>query len=343
MSAESILTTVVGSYPQPDWLVDRESLRGQPPPRVRARGIWRVEDKHLEQAQDDATLLAIRDMESAGVDVITDGEIRRESYSNRFATALEGMDIRNPGVVTGRSGRQVMVPRVVGHIRWMGPILLRDAEFLRRNTRRRTKVTIPGPFTVTQQAKNEFYPDEASLAMDVALAINQEAKSLKTAGIDVVQLDEPYLQVAPEKAKEYAVDAINRAFRGVEGPKALHTCFGYGYIIKNKPNGYSFLAELNECDAEMVSIEAAQPNLDPAILEELPDKKIILGVINLGDDTVEAPETVSARIRGALKEISVERLIVAPDCGMKYLDRGVAFAKLKAMVDGAELVRGGFP
>ncbi len=342
MSTGSLLTTVVGSYPQPDWLIYREALRGQPPPRVRARGIWRVEEKFLEQAQDDATILAIRDMESAGVDMITDGEMRRESYSNKFATSLEGMDVQNPAAITGRSGRQVMVPRIVGPVRWKGPIMLRDAEFLRRNTNRLTKITIPGPFTVTQQAKNEFYSDEASLAMDVALAINEEAKAVKAGGVDVVQLDEPYLQVAPEKAKQYAVEAINRAFKGVGGPKALHTCFGYGYIIKNKPNGYPFLAELNDCDAEMVSIEAAQPNLDPAVLEGLPNKTIIFGVIDLGDNTVEAPETVAARIRSALKVVPAERLFVAPDCGMKYLDRGVAYAKLKAMMEGAKLVRSQF-
>ncbi len=301
MKAEPLLTTAVGSYPQPDWLVDRENLKGRPPPRVRAREIWRVEEKFLERAQDDATLLAIREMESAGIDIVTDGEIRRESYSNRFATALDGIDTRNPGIAIGRTGRPTPVPRVVGPIRWKKPILLRDAEFLRQNTDRRTKITLPGPFTITQQAQNDFYPDEASLAKDVAIAVNQEAKTLKVAGVDVVQIDEPYLQAKPEKAKEYAVEVINRALEGVEGPTALHSCFGYAHIVKNKPNGYSFLTELDECVVNQLSIEAAQPNLDLATLESIHNKTIILGVINLDDVHVETPEMVAARIRKALK------------------------------------------
>ncbi len=338
MTVAPLLTTVVGSYPQPDWLVDRENLKGRPPPRVRAREIWRIEEKFLEQAQDDATLLAIREMEAAGIDIITDGEIRRESYSNRFATALDGMDMQNPGVSVGRTGRPTPVPRVVGPVRWKGPILLRDAQFLRRNTDRLTKITLPGPFTVTQQAQNDFYKDEASLAKDIALAVNQEAKALKAAGIDVIQIDEPYLQAKPEKAREYAVEAINHALRGVEGPRALHSCFGYAHMVKNKPNGYSFLKELNECDIEQLSIEAAQPNLDLSVLESINDKTIILGALNLDENQVETPDLVAARIRKALKFVGSERLIVAPDCGMKYLDRGPALGKLRSMVRGARIV-----
>lgn len=334
-----LLTTVVGSYPQPDWLVNRENLKDRAPPRIRAQEIWRVEPKFLEQAQDDATLLAIRDMERAGVDIITDGEIRRESYSNRFATALDGIDLRNPGVAIGRTGRPSLVPRVVGPIRWTRPILLRDAEFLRRNTDRRTKITLPGPFTVSQQAQNDFYPDDASLAKDIATAVNQEAKAMRSAGVDVIQLDEPFLQAKPEKAREYAIEVINRALDGVEDASALHTCFGYAHMVKNKPAGYSFLTELAECRAEQLSIEAAQPDLDPAILENLSDKTIILGVLNLDDARVETPEIVAGRIRKGLQTIAPERLIAAPDCGMKYLDRPVAFGKLRALVDGARIVR----
>lgn len=339
MKREPLLTTVVGSYPQPDWLIDRENLKGRPPPRVRAREIWRVEQKFLEQAQDDATLLAIREMESADIDIVSDGEIRRESYSNRFATALDGIDIENPGVAIGRTGRPSPVPRVVGPVRWKGPILLHDAKFLRQNTNRRTKITLPGPFTVTQQAQNDFYLDDASLAKDIAMAVNQEAKALKSTGADVIQIDEPYLQAMPEKAKEYAVEVINRALEGVEGPTALHSCFGYAHMVKNKPNGYSFLTELDECTMEQLSIEAAQPNLDLSVLESIHDKTIILGVINLEDNRVETPEMVGTRIRKALKFIAPERLIVAPDCGMKYLDRNVAFGKLKSLAEGARIIR----
>jgi 5-methyltetrahydropteroyltriglutamate--homocysteine methyltransferase len=283
--------------------------------------------------------MAIREMELAGIDIVTDGEIRRESYSNRFATALEGIDIRNPGVAIDRTGHPNPVPRVIGPVRWKRPILLRDAEFLRRNTDRYAKITLPGPFTISQQTQNDFYPDDASLARDIASAVNQEAKALKTAGIDVIQIDEPYLQARPEKAKEYAVEAINRALEGVGGTTALHSCFGYAHIVKSKPSGYSFLTELNECVVEQLSIEAAQPNLDLAVLESIPTKTIILGVINLADSDVEKPEMVSARIRKALKFVGPERLIVAPDCGMKYLDRQIAFGKLEALVEGAKIVR----
>lgn len=339
MTHALLLTTVVGSYPQPDWLVDRENLKGRLPPRVRARDIWRVEEKFLEDAQDDATLLAIRDMELAGIDIITDGEIRRESYSNRFAAALSGFDIDNPGVALGRTGTRTLVPRVVGPVRRTRAIQVRDVEFLRRNTDRRIKITLPGPFTMTQQAQNDYYPDDKSLAMDIGLAVNQEIMDLKAAGADVVQLDEPYLQARPEQAKEYAVAAINRALAGVEGSTALHTCFGYAHLVKNRPAGYSFLTELNACIVQQLSIEAAQPNLNLAILKNLSGKMIILGSINLDDMTVETPETVAARILDALAFVPPERLLVAPDCGMKYLPREVAFGKLKALVEGTNIVR----
>lgn len=340
MKSELLLTTVVGSYPQPDWLVNRENLKNRLPPRVRAREIWRVEERFLEAAQDDATLLAIRDMESAGIDIITDGEIRRESYSNRFATALDGFDIDNPGVALNRTGHPTPVPRVVGPVCRSRPVQVRDVEFARRNTDRRLKVTLPGPFTIAQQAQNDYYPDDQSLAMDIAAAVNAEIRDLRAAGADVVQLDEPYLQARPEKAKAYALAAINRALEGVEGDTALHTCFGYAHIVKKRLSGYSFLTELNGCLVRQLSIEAAQPNLDLSILAKIQGKTIMLGVINLDDLAVETPEVVAARIRSALKFVPPDRLIVAPDCGMKYLPREVAFGKLKALVEGAGIVRG---
>jgi 5-methyltetrahydropteroyltriglutamate--homocysteine methyltransferase len=337
--AELIPTTVVGSYPQPDWLMDREQLRSRLPPRVRAREIWRIPEPYLEQAQDDATLIAIRDMERAGVDIISDGEIRRESYSNRFATALDGFDIEHPGAALDRTGHPNPVPRVVGPVRRTRPVEVRDLEFLRRNTDRRIKITVPGPFTVTQQAQNEFYPDDRSLALAVAAAINQEIKDLFAAGADVVQIDEPYLQARPEPARAYGVEAINRALDGITGTTALHVCFGYAAIVHDRPGHYAFLPELNACAARQISIEAAQPNLDLSVLRALPDKTVILGVLNLGDDQVETPQVVADRIRAALRQIEPRRLIVAPDCGMKYLPRDVAFAKLQAMVEGARIVR----
>ena len=336
---ELIPTTVVGSYPQPDWLVDREQLRSRLPPRVRAREIWRVPEPFLEQAQDDATRLAIDDMEQTGVDIITDGEIRRESYSNRFATALDGFDIDHPGTAIDRTGHPNPVPRIVGPVRRTRPVEVRDLEFLRQHTHRLVKITVPGPFTVTQQAQNDYYPDERSVALAVAAAINEEIKDLFAAGADIVQIDEPYLQARPEQARKYGVEAINRALDGVVGTTALHMCFGYAAIVHDRPGQYAFLPELNACVAQQISIEAAQPNLDLSVLGQLPNKTIILGVLNLGDEQVETPQVVADRIRSALRQIEPERLVVAPDCGMKYLPRDVAFAKLRAMVEGAKIVR----
>jgi len=339
MAGDVLLTTVVGSYPQPDWLVDRENLQRRLPPRVRARELWRVDERWLEEAQDDATALAIRDMERAGIDILTDGEIRRESYSNRFATALDGMDLANPGVALDRTGHPNPVPRVAGPVRRARPILARDLEFLRRHTDRRIKMTLPGPFTITQQAQNAYYPDEERLAMDVAGAVNQEVRDLFAAGADVVQLDEPYLQARPEKAKAYGVAAINRALEGVDGATALHTCFGYAHVVKHRLTGYPFLRELNALRVQQLSLEAAQPRLDLSILKAIPDKTIILGVLDLDDPQVETPETVAGRIRNALRFVPPQRLIVAPDCGMKYLSREAALGKLQALVAGARLVR----
>jgi len=333
-------TSLVGSYPQPEWLVDRQNLQSRLPPRVRAREIWRIPEPLLEQAQDDATLLAIRDLERAGIDIISDGEMRRESYSNRFATALDGMDLDNPGVALDRTGHPNPVPRVVGPIRRLYPVEVRDVEFLRRNTDRRIKITVPGPFTVTQQAQNDYYRDEKALALDIAAAVNEELKSLQAAGADVVQIDEPYLQARPEKARAYGVAVINRALEGSEGPTALHMCFGYAAIVHNRPGQYSFLTELQECVVRQISIEAAQPRLDLSALRQLPDKTLIVGVLDLGDMQVEKPEIVAERIRAALQYVEPERLVLAPDCGMKYLPRDVAFGKLCALVEGARIVRG---
>lgn len=336
---ERLLTTVVGSYPQPEWLVDRKNLRSRFPPRVRAREIWRIPEPLLQQAQDDATLLAIRDMERAGIDIISDGEMRRESYSNRFATALDGMDLDNPGVALDRTGHPNPVPRVVGPIRRLYPVEVQDVEFLRRNTNRRIKITVPGPFTVTQQAQNDYYHDDKALALDVAAAINEEIKSLQAAGADIVQIDEPYLQARPEKARAYGVEVINRALEGIKGITALHLCFGYAAIVHDRPHEYAFLTELRECVVKQISIETAQPQLDHAVLSKLDNKTLIVGVLNLGDMEVETPEVVAQRIRSALRYVEPERLILAPDCGMKYLPREVAFGKLCALVEGARIVR----
>jgi 5-methyltetrahydropteroyltriglutamate--homocysteine methyltransferase len=332
-------TTLVGSYPQPDWLIDRASLGKQMPPRVRARELWRIGADHLDEAQDDATLIAIRDQERAGLDIVTDGEQRRESYSNRFATALDGIDLDNPGKTPNRTGGFTIVPRVVGRIRRRRPVELRDVEFLRSNTDRMIKMTVPGPFTLAQQCEDNHYGNEEALALDYAEAVNAEIKDLFAAGADIVQLDEPWMQARPEKARRYGLAALACALDGVTGTTAVHLCFGYAQMVKDKPSGYSFLPELEKSGAMQISIEAAQPKLDLAVLDSLPSKTIMLGVIDLGDQTLETAETVAARIRRALAHVPAERIVVAPDCGMKYLPRAVAFGKMKAMVEGTKIVR----
>jgi len=331
-------TTLVGSYPQPVWLIDQAKLSKQVP-RVRAQDLWLVDQPRLDAAQDDATLLAIRDQERAGLDIITDGEQRRESYSNRFATALAGIDLDNPGKTPNRTGGFSTVPRVVGPIRRKHPVEVRDLEFLRANTGRTIKMTVPGPFTMSAQCQDDFYGDEERLALDYAAAVNAEINDLFAAGADIVQIDEPWMQSRPEKARKYGLKALDRALAGVQGTTAVHICFGYAAVVKDKPSGYSFLAEFEDSAVDQVSIEAAQPKLDLSVLQQLPSKTIILGVIDLSDLTVETPETVAARIRKALPFASADRIVVAPDCGLKYLPREVAFGKMRAMVEGAEIVR----
>lgn len=337
---EGLRTTVVGSYPQPDWLVDRAMLGARLPPRVRAREIWRVPEPWLVEAQDDATRLAIRDMERAGIDIVSDGEMRRESYSNRFATALDGIDLENPGTALDRTGHPNPVPRIVGPIRRREPVLVRDVTFLRANTDRAIKITVPGPFTMSQQAQNDYYADRAAAAMDYAAAVNAELRDLRAAGADVVQIDEPYLQARPDDARAYAGAAIARALAGVDGVSVLHTCFGYAHVVHDRPNGYPFLDELDAMPVQQISLESMQQKVDFRALERLPHKAVILGVIDLSDDApVETPEQVAAQIRGALAHVVPERLLVSPDCGMKYLAREVAFAKLQALVAGTRIVR----
>jgi 5-methyltetrahydropteroyltriglutamate--homocysteine methyltransferase len=320
-------------------LIDRQALASAGVPRIRASGLWRIPAEHLEEAQDDATLVAIADMQRAGVDIITDGEIRRESYSNRFATALEGVDSVRPGQIIGSSGRPTPVPRVVGPLRRVRPVQVGDVQFLRAHTDRRIKATVPGPFTMAQQAQNDYYPDRESLAMDYAACVNDEVKALFAAGADVVQLDEPWLRANPEEARSYAVTAINNALAGVTGTTALHLCFGYAAMVQGKPGRYAFLPELDKAVVDQISIEAAQPKLDLAVLQELPTKTIILGVLDLSEMRIEAPESIAARLREALRYVPPERLMVAPDCGMKYLPRDVAYRKLRAMTLAAALVR----
>jgi 5-methyltetrahydropteroyltriglutamate--homocysteine methyltransferase len=331
-------TSLVGSYPQPEWLIDRDKLSKQVP-RVRVDDLWLVAPDKLEAAQDDATILAIRDQERAGLDIITDGEQRRESYSNRFATALDGIDIENPGTVINRNGRPITVPRIVGPIRRKKPVELRDLQVLRANTDRKVKATVPGPFTMGRQAQDDYYRDEEAAATAYAEALNAEIKDLFAAGADIVQIDEPWMQQHPDKARRYGVKALNRALDGVRGTVAVHLCFGYAAVVRDKPSGYSFLPELEESKAHQISIEAAQPGLDLKILRELPSKTIILGVIDLSDMKVETPQMVAERIGRALDVVLPERIVVAPDCGMKYLPQAVAFAKMKAMTDGAALMR----
>jgi 5-methyltetrahydropteroyltriglutamate--homocysteine methyltransferase len=335
-------TTLVGSYPQPDWLIDRDKLAGRFPPRVRAQELWRVEKSFLKEAQDDATLLAIRAQEEAGLDIITDGEIRRESYSNRFATALDGVDIDNPGSGLDRSGHPNPVPRIVGRIRRKHAVEVEDLLFLKRHTKKKTKMTVPGPFTMLQQAQNDFYKTEEEAAMDYAAAVNEEIRDLFAAGADIVQIDEPYMQARPEKARQYGLKALNRALEGIGGQTAVHICFGYAAIIHQRPSGYSFLPELSGSPVRQISIETAQSNLDCSVLNSLKNKKIMVGCVDLSDRNIETPQTIVARVKKALHHVAAENVVLAPDCGMKYLPHEVAFGKLKAMVEGARILRAEF-
>jgi 5-methyltetrahydropteroyltriglutamate--homocysteine methyltransferase len=330
---------LVGSYAQPEWLIDRKKLAGRFPPRVRARELWRIPEPFLAEAQDDATVLAIRAQEEAGLDIITDGEIRRESYSNRFATALEGIDIDNPGTALDRSGHPNPVPRIVGKIRRKHPVEVSDLEFLKRHTKHAVKMTVPGPFTMSQQAQNDYYPSEEEASLDYAAAVNEEIRDLFAAGADIVQIDEPYMQARPEKARKYGLRALQRALDGITGTTAVHICFGYAAIIHERPSGYSFLPELSACSCHQVSIETAQSKLDCAVLSELPKKKIMVGAIDLSDMQVETPAIVAERIRRALPYVRPENVIIAPDCGMKYLPRDVAFGKMQAMAGAAAILR----
>ena len=332
-------TTLVGSYPQPDWLIDRQRLAGRFPPRVRARDLWRVAEPWLGEAQDDATLLAIHAQEAAGLDILTDGESRRESYSNRFATALEGVDVDNPGMALDRSGHPNPVPRIVGPVRRRHSVEVNDVRFLRAHTTKPIKMTVPGPFTMSQQAQNDYYPSEEQAAMDYAVAVNEEIHDLFAAGADVVQIDEPYMQARPEKARQYGLRALNRALDGVTGTTAVHICFGYAAIIHQRPSAYSFLPELAGCLCHQVSIETAQAKLDCAVLAKLPGKRILVGCLDLSVPAVETPETVVARIKRALPYVPPENVILAPDCGMKYLPREVAFGKMRSMVAAAKMLR----
>jgi 5-methyltetrahydropteroyltriglutamate--homocysteine methyltransferase len=338
ISGHLLPTEVVGSYPQPDWLIDRGALATQVP-RIRAPELWRIAPPLLEHAQDDATELAVRAMERAGIDVVTDGEIRRESYSNHFATALDGLDVEQPGTTVGRSGQDVLVPRVVGEIRRARPVQARDVAFLRDITDRKIKATVPGPFTMSQQAQDEHYGDPRSVAMAYAEAVNEELHDLVAAGADVVQLDEPWLQARPEQAREYAVAAIDRALAGIEAETELHICHGYAAVVREKAQRYAFLTELEASSVGQVSIEAAQPRLDLSVLRAMPSKRIAVGVLDLNDPGVEPVDVVAGRIHGALEQVDPERLVLAPDCGMKYLPRETAYGKLRAMVRAAELVR----
>jgi 5-methyltetrahydropteroyltriglutamate--homocysteine methyltransferase len=332
-------TSLVGSYAQPDWLIDRAKLAGRFPPRVRAKELWRPAPGHLAQAQDDATQLAVRAQERAGLDILTDGEMRRESYSNHFATALEGVDVDNPGTALDRSGHPNPVPRITGPIRRPHPIQVRDLEFLRANTDHVVKMTVPGPFTMSQQAQNDHYPDAEAAAMDYAAAVNAEVRDLHAAGADIVQIDEPYMQARPDAARRYGLAALDAALEGVTGTTAVHICFGYAAIIHERPEGYSFLPELAGCPVDQISIETAQSGLDLGVLSDLTDKTIILGVVDLSDPEVESAETVAARVRRAYDRLSPERIVIATDCGMKYLPRESAEGKMAAMAQAAAILR----
>ncbi|QXG75246.1 cobalamin-independent methionine synthase II family protein [Modestobacter sp. L9-4] len=333
-------TTVVGSLPQPDWLIDRDRLGHQFPPRVRARELWRVPPEFLAEAQDDATLATVRAQEAAGLDIVGDGEIRRESYSNHFATALEGLDLDHPGSVRNRSGIDIPAPRVVGEIRRPAPVQVADVRFLRAATDRAVKMTVPGPFTMAQQAQDDHYGDDRALALAYADVVRAEIADLFAAGADIVQLDEPWLQARPEVARRYGVEVLNAALADAPGPVHVHVCFGYAAMVADRPEGYSVLPQLAEVDAAAFSIETAQSHLDPATLRPLHGRGIVLGVLDLSTEEVETPEVVADRVRRALDHVDVEQLVLSSDCGLKYLSRASAAGKMRALAEAAVVLRG---
>jgi 5-methyltetrahydropteroyltriglutamate--homocysteine methyltransferase len=332
-------TMIVGSLPQPDWLIDRERLGHRFPPRVRARELWRIPEEFLQEAQDDATLAALRSQEEAGLDVVTDGEIRRESYSNHFATALGGLDLEHPGTVRNRSGIDIPVPRVTGELRRPSPVQVEDVRFLRAHTDRAIKITVPGPFTMAQQSQDEHYRDDRALALAYADVVRQEIADLFAAGADIVQVDEPWLQARPDVARRYGAEAVSRALADAAGPVHVHLCFGYAAMVSERPEGYSFLAELADTPADTISIETAQSGLDPATLRPLRGKGIALGVLDLSTPEVEKPETVADRVWRALDHVDVDRLALSSDCGLKYLPRASAAGKMRALTEAAAVLR----
>jgi 5-methyltetrahydropteroyltriglutamate--homocysteine methyltransferase len=339
VSLPPLPTMIVGSLPQPDWLIDRDRLTHQFPPRVRATELWRIPSQFLQEAQDDATLAAIRAQQEAGLDVVTDGEIRRESYSNHFATALDGLDLEHPGTVRNRSGIDIPVPRVTGEIRRPAPVQVDDVRFLRAHIDRTIKITVPGPFTMAQQAQNDYYADDRGLAMAYADVVREEIADLFAAGADIVQIDEPWLQARPEVARRYGAEVVNRALEDAAGPVHVHLCFGYAAMVSDRPAGYSFLPELADTPADTISVETAQSHLDPATLRPLRGKGVALGVLDLSTPEVETPETVADRVRRALDHVDVDRLMLSSDCGLKYLPRESAAGKMRALAEAAAVLR----
>jgi 5-methyltetrahydropteroyltriglutamate--homocysteine methyltransferase len=249
------------------------------------------------------------------------------------------VDIDNPGTALDRSGHPNPVPRVTGAIKRRQPVEVADVRFLRAHTSRTVKITVPGPFTMSQQAQDDHYGSRESLAHAYAEVVNEEVRELFAAGADIVQLDEPYLQARPAEAAKYGVAVVNRALDGVSGTTAVHVCFGYAAIIHERPSGYSFLPELADCVCDQVSIETAQSGLDTSVLASLPGKTIILGVLNLSTPEVETADMVAERVRRALPYVPADRIVLAPDCGMKYLPREAAFGKMTAMAAAAVRLR----
>ena len=253
------------------------------------------------------------------------------------------MDIDNPGTALDRSGHPNPVPRIVDPIKRRHAVNVADLSFLRSlaGPGGIVKITVPGPFTMAQQAQNDYYPSVEEAAYGYAEAVRGEIADLFAAGADVVQVDEPYLQARPEAAKEFGVGVLNAALDGITGTTAVHLCFGYAAIIHERPSGYSFLPELAACTANQISIETAQSGLDCSVLAALADagKTVTLGVLNLGDPAVESAAEVADRVRRALPYVPAEQLVLAPDCGMKYLPRESALGKLKSMTAAATDLR----
>lgn len=302
----------------------------------------------MPEAQDDATIVAIREQERAGLDIVSDGEQRREHYIRHVIRGFEGFDFANLAEKQTRGGRYtVEVPRITGPVRRTAPLLAHDAEVLQTYATRRTKITLPGPLTIMDTSYDDYYGDRKALAFDLAAALNAEARDLATAGVDLIQIDEPTFNIYLDDVAEFGIAALDRIAAGVTAEMGVHICYGYGSpnVLNWKRSNTDWgqyrhtLPLLAQSKIENLALEFAAPNLDPSILELVGDKKVSMGVIDVSYDVLETADDVANRLRRALEFISPDRLLASTDCGMVPIERARAYEKLRVLVEGTQIIR----